>query len=88
MACDSIILFGDLNFYEGVAECWGPKAVLDPFSNFFMDVVDQRGLIDVVPLKLNPTWRNRRCGEEHIAKRMDKFLVTKHLVSLINFVRQ
>lgn len=39
-----------------------------------------------MPLKLNPTWRNRRCGEDHIAKRLDRFLVVEHLVSSLNHI--
>lgn len=53
-----------------------------------MDVLDRRGIIDVDTLKLNPTWRNHRCEEEHIAKRLERFLVAEHLVTLINLLRQ
>jgi hypothetical protein len=37
-------------------------------------------MIDISPTKLGPTWRNKRLGEDHIAKRLDHFLISNWLV--------
>lgn len=79
---------GDLNFYLGALEIWGPKATLDPLTNFFIHQLDQARLVDVEPPKLNPTWRNRRVGEDRIAKRLDRFLVGEDLTSSTFQLRQ
>jgi hypothetical protein len=30
--------------------------------------------MDIEPTKLNPTWRNRRTGDDRVAKRLDQVL--------------
>lgn len=70
-----VILGGDLNFSLGTAEIWGPRESSDPLSNFFKAHLIQRDLIDLDPIKLEPTRRNRRVGDDIIAKRLDRFLV-------------
>ena len=72
---DRVIVGGDLNFSLGTTEIWGPKAIPDPLSDFFKSHLIQRDLIDLDPIKLNPTWRNKRVGEDRIAKRLDHFLI-------------
>jgi hypothetical protein len=37
-------------------------------------------MIDVDPLKLRPTWRNMKIGEDKIEKRIDHFLVSESFV--------
>lgn len=66
---------GDLNFSLGSSKIWVPRAILDPLAEFFKNHLVQRDLIDLNPIKLNPTWRNRRVGEDRIDKRFDKFLI-------------
>ena len=39
--------------------------------------------MDVAPSCAGPTWRNGRIGEEGISKRLDRFLLSDHLVSLL-----
>jgi hypothetical protein len=60
-----------LNFSLGASEIWGPKDLSDPLVEYFINFMVQKELIDLNPIKLNPTWRNRRVGEEMIAKRLD-----------------
>ena len=66
---------GDLNFSLGSSKIWSPKAILDPLAEYFINFMVQKDLIDLNPIKLNPTWRNRRVGEERVAKRLDRFLI-------------
>lgn len=61
---------------------WGPRMTPDPLTNFFIHALDQRGLVDIEPSKLNPTWRNHRSGKERIPKRLDQFVVAEGLASI------
>jgi hypothetical protein len=70
---DNIILGGDLNFTIGASEVWGPNASVDPLGGFFSHLFMERGLIDLAPAQLKPTWRNKRSGDDRIAKRLDHF---------------
>jgi hypothetical protein len=44
-------------------------------------------LIDIKPTKLIPTWRNGRCGQEAIARRLDRVLVSEDLLSDVGHYR-
>jgi hypothetical protein len=75
-----IILGGDLNFSVGRVEVWGQVAKVDPLSDYFIQKLEDKGLIDVEPIKLRPTWWNKQVGVDMIAKRIDKFLISKGLL--------
>jgi hypothetical protein len=49
--------------------------------NLYRDLFNAFNLIDIVPVKLAPTWRNGRRGTEAIAKRLDRFLLSDALFS-------
>eukprot|EP00253_Pinus_taeda_P012218 PITA_12218 len=83
-----MIMGGDLNFSLGRAEAWGPSAREDPLAEFFLNLISENNLIDPSPIKLKPTWRNRRMGEDWIAKRLDRFLVVESLTSKVPMIRQ
>eukprot|EP00253_Pinus_taeda_P011881 PITA_11881 len=83
-----MILGGDLNFSLGRNEAWGPSAREDPFAEFFHNLISENNLIDPAPVKLKPTWRNRRVGGDRIAKRLDRFLVSEFLFSRVPMIRQ
>eukprot|EP00253_Pinus_taeda_P010674 PITA_10674 len=83
-----MIVGGDLNFSLGRVEAWGPSAREDPLSDFFHKALLDKNLIDPSPIKLKPTWRNRRSGEDQIAKRLDRFLLSEGLISKIPLFRQ
>ena len=71
---------GVLNFTLGAHEVWGPKARTDPLASYFNNLLMDSKLIDLDPQPLNPTWSNRRLGEERIAKRLDIFLISEELL--------
>ena len=75
-----MIIGGDLNFTLGAHEIWGPKARIDPSAPYFSNLLMDSKLIDLDPQLLNPTWSNRRVGEERIAKRLDRFLLLEDLL--------
>lgn len=76
---DKVILGGNLNFSLRAREVWGMRAYLDHLTDFFIHVLDQRGLVDIEPTKVNPTWRNQRTREDKISKRLNHFLVVEKL---------
>jgi hypothetical protein len=73
---ENLIIGGDINFSLGEAETWGPSAHPDPQTYFFSHLLATNGLIDIVPTKLIPTWRNLRTGEAHVEKQLDRFVIT------------
>eukprot|EP00253_Pinus_taeda_P034852 PITA_34852 len=83
-----MIMGGDLNFSLGRTEAWGPSAREDPLVEFFLNLISENKLIDPSAVKLKPTWRNRRVGDDRIAKRLDHFLVTESLTSKLPMIRQ
>jgi len=83
-----VVLGGDLNLTLGAAEIWGPRAIPDPLNEFFIRSFARAGLVDVEPAKLTATWRNRRAGDNRIAKRLDRFLIDERLLDSLHFVRQ
>eukprot|EP00253_Pinus_taeda_P019692 PITA_19692 len=77
-----------VNIYGPCQEAWGPSAREDPISTFFLNILSENNLIDPSPNKLKPTWRNRRIGEDQIAKRLDRFLLSEALTSKAPILRQ
>eukprot|EP00253_Pinus_taeda_P010417 PITA_10417 len=88
MKASMLIVGGDLNFTMGRAETWGPTAREDPLTDFFHKLIEDHHLADPHPIKLKPTWRNRRVGEDRIAKRLDRFLLSEDLISNAPIIRQ
>lgn len=78
---------GDLNFSMGLSEAWGPNALVDPPSDYFLHKLSSSGLVDVDPIKPRPTWRNKRVGGDRIAKRLGRFLLKEELVGKIVIFR-
>lgn len=85
---DLVIIGGDLNFSLGRSEVWGPTAHVDILSDYFIQKLGGRNLIDLEPVKLKPTWRNNSAGEHRVAKRLDCFLISEQLVESNLNVRQ
>lgn len=60
----------------------GSSAQVDPLSEFFENVLDDHSLIDIPFAKLQPTWRNKRTGEDRLARRLDHFLIKERLLGM------
>eukprot|EP00253_Pinus_taeda_P025385 PITA_25385 len=88
MKVPMMIVGGHLNFSIGRAEAWGPSAREDPLSEFFLQFLSDHHLIDPSPINLKPTWRNRRAGEDRIAKRLDRFLISEGFLSRVPLIQQ
>lgn len=80
----SLVIAGNLNLIVNASEIWGAKARMDPLQLWFHDLFAIHALIDVAPKPLVSTWRNGRKGHDHIAKRLDCFLVSDSLFSSVD----
>jgi hypothetical protein len=56
-------------------------------AEFFINKLEEASFVDVEPIKLVPTYRNMRVGEERLTKRIDQFLVSTSLMSDHNRIR-
>jgi hypothetical protein len=54
---------------------------------FFRCKIEEENFVYVEPFKNSPTLRNNRSSEAQALKRLDRFLVTKNLMSELNRVR-
>jgi len=52
---DNLILGGDLNFSIRYSESWGHNAQIDFLSDFFKNILEDHGLIDIPSARLQPT---------------------------------
>ena len=60
---------------------------MDALSDFFNNLLDGLGLIDILPLVSIPTWSNRRVGSESICKRLDRLLLSVDFLD-IDFIHK
>ena len=81
MGQSNVILGGDLNLTLTIGEVCGENKIHDALSSFFLDFFEQRKLVDAIPLKLEPTWRNKRGGAQDISKRLDHFMVEESILN-------
>ena len=44
--------------------------------------------MDIEPVKLKTTWHNNRCGDEHVAKHLDCFLISESLLDQQHYIRK
>jgi hypothetical protein len=70
----------DLNFTLSAREIWGEQARLDPLADYFSNLLQSTGLIDLHPSVMTPTWWNGRSGSSGISKRLDRFLLAPNLL--------
>jgi len=75
MQADNMIIGGNLNFSLGISKSWGNRAQTDPLTTFFEIMMDSHDLLNIDSENIVPTWRNRRTGEDALARRLDHFLL-------------
>ena len=55
---------------------------------YFVHLLQASQLVDLDPMKLKPTWTNRRIGEDRIAKRLDRFVLVERMLSMDLMIKQ
>jgi hypothetical protein len=71
----NIIIAGDLNVTLSIEEKKGGSLVRDPAREWVEDIILDWELEDIKPTTGKFTWSNKRIGLDHIAARLDRFLV-------------
>ena len=74
------IIAGDFNVTISAEERRGGTKVRDPFGERLEDLISYWGLADIKPKNGKFTWNNKRIGPGHIAARLDRVLVSPHLL--------
>jgi hypothetical protein len=59
----------------------GAHLLLVQMRNFTENLISSQKLVDIKPLKLVPTWRNDRSGNDSIARRLDRGLIVEGLLA-------
>ena len=72
---------GDLNVTIFAEQRRGGTKVRDPLGERLEDLISQWGLSDIKSKNDTFTWSNKRIGPSHIAARLDRFLVSTHLLN-------
>ena len=78
---------GDFNTTISAAERRGGSKVRDPYGERLEDLISQWNLTYIIPKNGTYTWSNKRVGPGHIATRLDRFLVSTHLLNSIPDVK-
>ena len=80
MSYESLIIGGDLNFSIGATKVWGESAREDTLTHYFSSILSENDLIDIEPVKLRNTWRNKRMTPNVIEKRLGRFVILESFV--------
>eukprot|EP00253_Pinus_taeda_P005952 PITA_05952 len=78
---ENIIIAGDLNVTLATDEKKGGSPVRDPARERVEDIMLDWDLEDIKPTIGKFTWSNKRLGPNHIATRLDRFLVQSSFLS-------
>ena len=76
----NMILRWDLNLTLSEKENRGSLPRYDGLGYFFVVLFESKELVELQPLKLTPTRRNNRSGEQAISKRLDRFFLSGYLI--------
>eukprot|EP00253_Pinus_taeda_P024453 PITA_24453 len=76
----NLVLGGDLNIILDLKEKKGGIQSKDPFSRIVGSLIQRWDLVDLKPVRGKFTWTNNRTGDNHIAARLDRFLITSSLM--------
>jgi len=82
----NIVLAGDMNMVLNSNEKKGGFYGNDTQRNQIMEIIRQNDLIDIKPKKGKYTWSNKRVGTNHIAARLDRFLIQGNILSEVKLI--
>lgn len=75
-----IIMGGYFNMINSLLEKKGRLRRLNKDSELFVDFIESARLVDILPKNGSYTWNNRRGGENRIASRLDRFLISESIL--------
>ena len=58
---------------------WDKGNLFDSLSDYFSHIFESANLVDVLPSTLVPTWPDERCGNEGVAKHLNRFHMMEDL---------
>lgn len=76
------IAAGDFNMITKMDERTGGRPRSDPESAHFKDFITNSWLIDIPFSNDTFTWNNKRTGAQHIASKLDRFLISDNAIHL------
>ena len=74
------IIAGDFNVTISVEERRGGSKIRDPFGERMEDLISLWGLENINPNNGNFSWNNKIIGVGHIAARLDRVLISSHIL--------
>jgi hypothetical protein len=80
MDLSSCIIGGDINTHLSLGKKKGGSKFGDPFSENLVDLMSYWDMQDIKPTKGHYTWNNKRLGLQHIATRLDRFLINNNFL--------
>lgn len=80
LSCSKWIIAGDFNLITSLGEDKGGIRKLDQHSKCFGQLINQIQLVDIHTVNGTHTWNNKCGGSHQIASRLDRFLISEHLM--------
>ena len=60
---------------------------MNSLTNYFIIILDEISMYDIPPIKLRPTWINKRIDQDRIAKRLDRFIINEGTLQYVVSIR-
>ena len=80
LSLENLVIVGNLNLTSHSFENWGTTPPIDPLFDYFLDLFKKHRLLDTVPAKISPTWKNSKKEGEGVSKRLDYFFIKESLL--------
>lgn len=83
----NLIVMGNFNSTMNLNEIWGDRARGDGLADFLHELFTEFNMVDIHPMPIIPTWKNKRIGSEFIGKRLDRAMVKDNLIISLGLPR-
>lgn len=72
---------GDFNMIRSLDEKKGGVRTISAATNLFNEFIEESNLVDIRTTNGMVIWQNKRIGDRHIVSRLDRFLVSEHVLT-------